>query len=108
MSRSRAAGHPVTLERVSSIADGLLAVRPGDVTFAHVQAFVDEVMTVTDDQIKAAVRWLFSEQVSSPNRAVLRPSPELWRAVQRQARAWRLFPAATLILLPTRVISRIF
>jgi len=61
MSRSRDAGHPVTLEQVSSIADGLLAVRPGDVTFAHVQAFVDEVMTVTDDQIKAAVRWLFSE-----------------------------------------------
>jgi threonine dehydratase len=61
ISRSRDAGHPVTLERVSSIADGLLAVRPGDVTFEHVQALVDDVMTVTDDQIKAAVLWLFSE-----------------------------------------------
>ena len=40
---------------------GLLAVRPGDLTFAHVQALVDDVMTVTDDQIRAAVRWLFSE-----------------------------------------------
>jgi threonine dehydratase len=61
LSRSRTAGHPVTLDEVSSIADGLLAVRPGDVTFEHVQAFVDDVMTVTDDQIRAAVRWLFSE-----------------------------------------------
>jgi threonine dehydratase len=61
ITRSRAAGHPVTLEHVSSIADGLLAVRPGDVTFEHVQALVDEVITVTDDQIRAAVRWLFSE-----------------------------------------------
>jgi len=59
MSRSRAAGHPVTLERVSSIADGLLAVRPGDLTFEHVQTLVDEVMTVSDDQIRSAVRWLF-------------------------------------------------
>ena len=61
MSRSRAAGHPVTLDHISSIADGLLAVRPGDLTFAHVQALVDDVMTVTDDQIKAALRWLFTE-----------------------------------------------
>jgi threonine dehydratase len=61
MSRSRAAGHPITLDHVSSIADGLLAVRPGDLTFEHVQALVDDVMTVTDDQIRAAVRWLFSE-----------------------------------------------
>jgi threonine dehydratase len=61
ITRSRAAGHPVTLEHVASIADGLLAVRPGDVTFEHVQALVDDVMTVTDDQIRGAVRWLFSE-----------------------------------------------
>jgi len=61
ISRSRDAGHPVTLERVSSIADGLLAVRPGDLTFEHVQALVDDVMTVTDEQITAAVRWLFTE-----------------------------------------------
>jgi threonine dehydratase len=61
MSRSRAAGHPVTLDRVSSIADGLLAVRPGDLTFEHVQTLVDEVLTVSDDQIRAAVRWLFRE-----------------------------------------------
>ena len=61
MSRSRAAGHPVTLDHISSIADGLLAVRPGDLTFEHVQALVDDVITVTDDQIRAAVRWLFSE-----------------------------------------------
>ena len=61
MSRSRAAGHPVTLDSVASIADGLLAVRPGDLTFEHVQKLVDDVITVSDDQIKAAVRWLFGE-----------------------------------------------
>jgi threonine dehydratase len=61
MSASRAAGHAVTLDRTSSIADGLLAVRPGDLTFQHLQAFVDDVVTVTDAQIEAAIRWLFGE-----------------------------------------------
>ena len=56
---SLAAGHPVTLSRVASIADGLLPVRPGDLTFAHVRQFVDEIVTVSDDAIAEAVLWLF-------------------------------------------------
>ena len=35
MTRSLAAGHPVTVPGAAGIADGLLAVRPGDITFAH-------------------------------------------------------------------------
>ena len=72
LSTSLAAGQPVTLERTASIADGLLPLRPGDVTFAHVQAFVDQVVTVPDDQIAAAVGWLFREArlVSEPSGAV--------------------------------------
>ena len=58
LARGRASGHA---RRTSSIADGLLALRPGDLTFAHVQAFVDEVVTVSDDEIAAAVKWLFHE-----------------------------------------------
>ena len=61
MSASRAAGHPVRLTRTSSIADGLLPLRPGDLTFAHVQAFVDDVVTVDDAAIADAVRWLYRE-----------------------------------------------
>jgi threonine dehydratase len=61
MSASLAARRPVTLERSSSIADGLLTLRPGDLTFAHVQAFVDQVVTVDDAAMVAAVRWLFHE-----------------------------------------------
>ena len=58
MARSVEAGAPVTLDAVESIADGLLPVRPGDLTFAHVAAFVDRIVTVKDDDIAAAVRWL--------------------------------------------------
>jgi hypothetical protein len=41
------------------IADGLMAVRPGALNFLHVQAFVDEVITVSDDQIVDAARLLW-------------------------------------------------
>jgi threonine dehydratase len=59
MTKSLRAGHPVTLDAVSGLADGLLAVRPGDITFRHVQAYVDDIVTVDDDAIVAAVKWLF-------------------------------------------------
>jgi len=59
MKASLEAGHPVTLARTESVADGLMPVRPGDLTFAHVKAFVDRVVTVDDPQIINAVRWTF-------------------------------------------------
>jgi len=59
MTKSLCAGRPVTLDSVSGIADGLLAVRPGDITFRHVQAHVDHIVTVDDEAIVRAVRWLF-------------------------------------------------
>ena len=61
MGRSREAGVPVRLPSTASIADGLLTLRPGDLTFAHAQALVDDMVTVTDDEIRAAVRWLHRE-----------------------------------------------
>jgi threonine dehydratase len=61
MTASLAAGQPVTLASTASIADGLLPVRPGDLTFAHVRQFVDEVVTVDDSAIATAVGWLFRE-----------------------------------------------
>jgi threonine dehydratase len=59
MTASRSAGEPVTLPRTASIADGLLTLRPGDFTFPHVQAFVDEIVAVSEEAIAAAVGWLF-------------------------------------------------
>ena len=61
MKASVDAGSPVTLPSTHSIADGLMPVRPGDLTFAHVSTFVDAVVTVDDDEIVHAVRWTFRE-----------------------------------------------
>ena len=38
-----------------TIADGIAVGRPGDLTFAHVQALVDEVVTVSDEDITRAM-----------------------------------------------------
>jgi len=72
MAASLAAGHPVTVPIAVGIADGLLAVRPGDLTFPHVQAFVDRVMTVDDPAIVSAMQWLFrhAKIVAEPSGAI--------------------------------------
>jgi threonine dehydratase len=48
-----------------------MPVRPGDLTFAHVQAYVDTVITVEDDEILDAVRWAFldAKVVAEPSGA---------------------------------------
>ena len=72
MTKSRAAGQPVTLPSSASIADGLMNLRPGDITFAHVQAFVDEVVMVSENAIANTVGWLFrnARLVVEPSGAV--------------------------------------
>jgi threonine dehydratase len=51
MRRSLDAGEPVTIEVRPTVADGLMPVRPGDRTFAHVRALVDDVVLVDDGAI---------------------------------------------------------
>ena len=69
MTKSLEAGQPTTLPSSKSIADGLMNLRPGDLTFAHIQKFVDEVVTIGEDDIAKAVAWL-----SRNARLVVEPS----------------------------------
>jgi threo-3-hydroxy-L-aspartate ammonia-lyase len=62
MRRSLDAGAPVTLDRVETLADGLAPVRPGDLTFHHVQELFDDVVTVSDEAIREAARFLLHRQ----------------------------------------------
>jgi threonine dehydratase len=54
MRRSRESGWPVTIELTPTIADGLMPVRPGDLTFAHVHELADDVVVVSDEEILEA------------------------------------------------------
>jgi threonine dehydratase len=61
MRRSLEAGHPVELESVSSVADGLKPVRPGDLTYQHAQALVSDVIIVDDAEILKGLAWCAEE-----------------------------------------------
>ena len=74
MKQSIDAGHPVTLPKTETIADGLMPVRPGDLTFAHVRRFVDDIVTVTDLQIADAVCGCLPTRRSSSSLRAPRPS----------------------------------
>ncbi|NLA66095.1 MAG: pyridoxal-phosphate dependent enzyme, partial [Leucobacter sp.] len=49
------AGEPTTIVTKPTIADGIAVARPGDLTFQFVQRYVDEIVTVSDDEIAAAI-----------------------------------------------------
>ena len=59
MSRSLRAGSIVTLDRVTTIADGLAASAPGKLTFELAQKYVDEVLLVEETEMLRAIRLLF-------------------------------------------------
>jgi threonine dehydratase len=58
LSRARDAGRPVRLEHSAGLADGLLAVEIGHITFAHHQRYIDDVVLVDDAALRGAMRLL--------------------------------------------------
>lgn len=55
-------GAPTLLDKTSSIADGLLPVIAGELTFEHARELMDDVVTVSDDAIREAARLLVGRQ----------------------------------------------
>ena len=49
------------LSSVSTIADGIAVKKPGDLTFALCSKYVDEIVTVSDDEISAAILALMEQ-----------------------------------------------
>ena len=52
----------VTLDSVSTFADGIAVKHPGDLTYQLVSEYVDGIVTVTDDEVAAAVLALIEKQ----------------------------------------------
>lgn len=67
-----AAGEPVNLSRVSLFADGVAVKRIGDETFRLCRQYLDDVITVTNDEICAALKDIFDD-----TRAIGEPSGAL-------------------------------
>ena len=55
-------GKPVHLDKVSTVADGIQVKEPGEHTFKYVQKYVDDIVTVTDDEISSAILKLIESQ----------------------------------------------
>lgn len=56
-------GHKIqTLSSVSTIADGIAVKEPGTLTFDICSKYVDDIVTVTDDQVSAAILDLIEKQ----------------------------------------------
>jgi threonine dehydratase len=48
-------GSPVALEKMTTMADGIAVARPGDIPFAAIQKYVDDVVTVSEDSLSRAL-----------------------------------------------------
>jgi threonine dehydratase len=70
--RSLASGARVRVEVPRTIADGLQTTEPGELTFEVNRALVDEVVTVSDEEILEAMAFLFdrAKLVTEPSGAV--------------------------------------
>ncbi len=72
MTEALRVGYPVDLERVGLFADGVAVKRVGEEPFRLAQQFVDEMVTVSSDEICAAVKDIFED-----TRAIAEPSGAL-------------------------------
>ena len=72
LSAALQAGEPVTLGHVGLFAEGVAVRRVGDETFRLCRALLDDVITVSSDEVSAAVRDLFEDlrAVPEPSGAV--------------------------------------
>ncbi len=59
MHRSFEAGHPVSLDRVDTVADSLAAPRAEPYSFRLCRHYLDGVVRVSDDELRAGMRRLF-------------------------------------------------
>ena len=51
MKASLEAGHVVTVDPISTIADGVAVKTPGDLVFPYVQKNIDDIITINDDEL---------------------------------------------------------
>jgi threonine dehydratase len=58
------AQHPVTVEAGTTIADGIAVRRAGELTFPVVAKYVDEIVTVDEDEISSAILLLLERETT--------------------------------------------
>ncbi len=85
MSRSFAAGEPQSIDRVDTIADSLGAPYAMPYSFGVCHENVDEIVRVSDDELRAAMRLLFQKQKISVEPACAATTAALFGPVRSMA-----------------------
>lgn len=62
MLRAQEAGHPVTIAPQATIADGIAVRRAGELTLPLVSRYVDEIVTVDDEEVASAILTLLEQE----------------------------------------------
>jgi threonine dehydratase len=92
MTASLEAGHPVRLERMATMADGISVRSASELTVAHVQAYVDDVVTVDEEEISRAMLLLVERA-----KAVVEPSGAVALAAILSGRIGGAGPAVAIL-----------
>lgn len=108
MRRSLDAGSVVTLPSTSTMADGIALRAPGSITFAMTRDLVDDVVTVSEDEIAEAVLMLIERA-----KAVVEPSGAVGLAALMAGRISGTRPAVVVLsggnvdpMLLTNIVTR--
>lgn len=62
MFESHRQGHQITLDTVHTFADGIAVKHPGNTTFSLVEQYVDDIATVSEDEIATAILAMIEKQ----------------------------------------------
>jgi threonine dehydratase len=92
MKAAIAAGHPVALDQVGLFADGVAVRQVGNETFRICNELLDDIVTVTTDEICAAIKDIFDD-----TRAISEPAGALALAGLRKHAEMGAAPAGPLI-----------
>jgi threonine dehydratase len=85
MTRSVREGSLVTLDRVDCIIDGLRVKRVGELNYEIVKRYVDDLVTLPDEQIFEAVVWIMSHLKVVPEGAAAAPVAALLQGLVQPA-----------------------
>lgn len=87
MATSVAAGTPTTLDEVDTFCDGTAVTRPGDLTFKVCRQNLDEFVTVTNDEVSAAIQQLWNAKrlIPEPSGAMGLAGINVFRKTQAEA-----------------------
>ncbi len=107
MTRALAQGSPVDVPHAATLADGVSVRRVGDLTLAHVSKYVDDIVTVSEEQIANAILYMLESEKMVAEGAGAAPIAALLEDLVPGCRGKRVCPIVCGGNIDVNVIARI-